>query len=155
MLYYEDLVVGTVTKSEGTYEVTREEVIDFARKYDPQAFHLDDDAAAKTHFGRLSASGWHTAAMTMRMMVEGWKTQEPTAGLGSPGVDELRWKKPVYPGDTLRVESKLISKRRMNSRREIGLMKSEQTVYNQDGDVVMTMVSNGMIQVRDPASDTE
>lgn len=155
MLYYEDLVVGTVTKSERTYEVTREEVIDFASKYDPQAFHLDDDAAAKTHFGRLSASGWHTAAMTMRMMVEGWKTQEPTAGLGSPGVDELRWKKPVYPGDTLRVESKLISKRRMNSRREIGLMKSEQTVYNQDGDVVMTMVSNGMIQVRDPASDTE
>jgi acyl dehydratase len=155
MLYYEDLVVGTVTKSERTYEVTREEVIDFASKYDPQAFHLDDAAAAKTHFGRLSASGWHTAAMTMRMMVEGWKTQEPTAGLGSPGVDELRWKKPVYPGDTLRVESKLISKRRMNSRREIGLMKSEQTVYNQDGDVVMTMVSNGMIQVRDPASDTE
>jgi acyl dehydratase len=155
MLYYEDLVVGTVTKSERTYEVTREEVIDFASKYDPQAFHLDDAAAAKTHFGRLSASGWHTAAMTMRMMVEGWKTQEPTAGLGSPGVDELRWKKPVYPGDTLRVESKLISKRRMNSRREIGLMKSEQTVYNQDGDVVMTMVSNGMIQVRDPASDAE
>ncbi|KJS24553.1 MAG: dehydratase [Hyphomonadaceae bacterium BRH_c29] len=155
MLYYEDLVVGTVTKSERTYEVTREEVIDFASKYDPQAFHLDDAAAAKTHFGRLSASGWHTAAMTMRMMVEGWKTQEPTAGLGSPGVDELRWKKPVYPGDTLRVESKLISKRRMNSRREIGLMKSEQTVYNQDGDVVMTMVSNGMIQVRDPESDTE
>ena len=84
MLYYEDLVVGTVTKSERTYEVTREEVIDFASKYDPQAFHLDDAAAAKTHFGRLSASGWHTAAMTMRMMVEGWKTQEPTAGLGSP-----------------------------------------------------------------------
>jgi acyl dehydratase len=155
MLYYEDLVVGTVTKSERTYEVTREEVIDFASKYDPQAFHLDDDAAAKTHFGRLSASGWHTAAMTMRMMVEGWKTQEPTAGLGGAGVDELRWKKPVYPGDTLRVESKLISKRRMNSRREIGLMKSEQTVYNQDGDVVMTMVSNGMIQVRDPDSDAE
>jgi len=155
MLYYEDLVVGTVTKSERTYEVTREEVIDFASKYDPQAFHLDDDAAAKTHFGRLSASGWHTAAMTMRMMVEGWKTQEPTAGLGSPGVDELRWKKPVYPGDTLRVESKLISKRRMNSRREIGLTKSEQTVYNQDGDVVMSMVSNGMIQVRNPESDTE
>lgn len=155
MRYYEDLVIGTITKSERTYEVTREEVIDFASKYDPQAFHLDDEAAAKTHFGRLSASGWHTAAMTMRMMVEGWQTQEPTAGLGSPGVDELRWKKPVYPGDTLRVESKLIFKRRMKSRPEIGLMKTEQTVYNQNDEIVMTMVSNGMIQVRNPESDAE
>ena len=67
MRYYEDLVIGTVTKSDLTYEVTREEVIDFAGKYDPQPFHLDDEAAAKTHFGRLSASGWHTAAMAMRL----------------------------------------------------------------------------------------
>ena len=155
MRYYEDLVIGTVTKSDRTYEVTREEVIDFASKYDPQPFHLDDEAAAQTHFGRLSASGWHTAAMTMRMMVEGWQTQEPSASLGSPGVDELRWKKPVYPGDTLRVESKLVFKRRMKSRPDMGLMKSEQTVYNQDGDVVMTMVSNGLIQVRNPDSETE
>ena len=155
MRYYEDLVVGTVTKSERTYEVTREEVIEFASKYDPQPFHLDDAAAAKTHFGRLSASGWHTGAMVMRMMVEGWSTQEPTASLGSPGVDELRWKKPVYPGDTLRVESELISKRRMNSRREMGLTKTRQTVYNQHGEIVMTMVSNGLVKVRDPESDTE
>ena len=155
MRYYEDLVIGTVTKSERTYDVTREEVIDFAGKYDPQPFHLDDEAAAKTHFGRLSASGWHTAAMAMRMMVDGWQTQEPTAGLGSPGVDELRWKKPVYPGDTLRVESKLIGKRRMKSRPGIGLMKSEQTVYNQSGEIVLSMISNGMIQVRDPDSDAE
>ncbi|MCA8891286.1 MaoC family dehydratase [Hyphomonas sp.] len=155
MRYYEDLVIGTVTKSDLTYEVTREEVIDFAGKYDPQPFHLDDEAAAKTHFGRLSASGWHTAAMAMRMMVEGWSEQEPTASLGSPGVDELRWRKPVYPGDTLRVESKLIGKRRMKSRREMGLMKTEQTVYNQDGEIVMSMVSNGLIQVRNPESDAE
>ncbi|MEZ5946939.1 MAG: MaoC/PaaZ C-terminal domain-containing protein, partial [Hyphomonas sp.] len=81
MKFYEDLVVGTITTSSRTYDVTREEVIEFAGKYDPQAFHLDDEAAAKTHFGRLSASGWHTAAMAMRMMVEGWKDQEPTASL--------------------------------------------------------------------------
>lgn len=155
MRYYEDLVIGTVTKSERTYEVTREEVIDFARKYDPQPFHLDDEAAAKTHFGRLSASGWHTAAMTMRMMVEGWSTQEPTASLGSPGVDELRWRKPVYPGDTLRVESKLVGKRRMKSRPDMGLMKTEQTIYNQNGEIVMSMISNGMIQVRNPEDDAE
>ncbi|HPE49849.1 MAG TPA: MaoC family dehydratase [Hyphomonas sp.] len=155
MRYYEDLVIGTVTKSDRTYDVTREEVIEFAGKYDPQPFHLDDEAAAKTHFGRLSASGWHTAAMTMRMMVEGWRTQEPSASLGSPGVDELRWRKPVYPGDTLRAESKLISKRRMNSRREMGLMKTETTVYNQNDEIVLTMVSNGLIAVRDPDSDVE
>lgn len=155
MKYYEDLVVGTVSRSSMTYKVTREEVIDFASKYDPQPFHLDDDAAAKTHFGRLSASGWHTGAMTMRMMVEGWKHQEPTAGLGSPGIDELRWVKPVYPGDELTVEMELIFKRRMKSRRDMGISKSRQTVYNQNGEVVMTMVSNGLIQVRDSEADTE
>lgn len=155
MKYYEDLVVGTVTRASRSYKVTREEVIEFASKYDPQPFHLDDAAAEKTHFGRLSASGWHTGAMAMRMMVEGWKDQEPTAGLGSPGIDELRWVKPVYPGDELTVEMELISKRRMKSRRDMGLSKSRQTVYNQNGEIVMTMVSNGLIKVRDPASDTE
>ena len=155
MIYYEDLKIGTVTKSSRTYPVTREEVIEFAGKYDPQPFHLDDEAAAKTHFGRLSASGWHTAAMAMRLMVEGWQTQEPSASLGSPGVDELKWKKPVYPGDTLRVESTLVSKRRMKSRKDMGLMKSEQKVFNQNDEVVMTMISNGLIKVRHPEIDEE
>lgn len=155
MKYYEDMVIGTVTKVPGSYKVTREEVIDFASKYDPQPFHLDDEAAAKTHFGRLSASGWHTGAMAMRLMVDTWKELEPTASLGSPGIDELRWVKPVYPGDELTVEMELISKRRMKSRRDMGLSKSRQTVYNQKGEIVMTMVSNGMIQVRDPEVDTE
>ncbi len=150
MLYWEDLEVGTVTRTAKSYAVTREEVIDFASRYDPQPFHLDDDAAAATHFGRLSASGWHTCAMTMRMMVEGWCDEAPTASLGSPGIDELKWKKPVYPGDTLSVESELISKRRMVSRPDIGLTKSRQTVRNQLGDTVMTMISNGMVQLRNP-----
>jgi acyl dehydratase len=155
MKYYEDMIVGTVTRSSRTYQVTREEVIGFASKYDPQPFHLDDEAAAKTHFGRLSASGWHTGAMAMRMMVETWKDMEPTAGLGSPGIDELRWVKPVFPGDELRVEMELIGKRRMKSRRDMGLSKSRQTVYNQNNEIVMTMVSNGLIQVRNPELDTE
>lgn len=155
MKYYEDMIVGTVTRSSRTYKVTREEVIEFASKYDPQPFHLDDEAAAKTHFGRLSASGWHTGAMAMRMMVETWKDLEPTAGLGSPGIDELRWMKPVFPGDELRVEMELIGKRRMKSRRDMGLSKSRQTVYNQNNETVMTMVSNGLIQVRNPELDTE
>ena len=101
MQYFEDLEVGTKA-SFGHYEVTREEVIDFASRYDPQPFHLDDEAATQTYFGRLSASGWHTCAMTMRMMVEHFSSQE-AASLGSPGIDELRWIKPVYPGDTLSV----------------------------------------------------
>jgi acyl dehydratase len=155
MKYYEDLVVGTLTRSSRSYKVTREEVMEFATKYDPQPFHLDDDAAAKTHFGQLSASGWHTASITMRLMVDTWKDMEPTASLGSPGIDELRWVKPVFPGDELSVEIELISKRRMNSRRDMGLSKSKQTVYNQHGDIVMTMLGNGLIQVRNPEVDGE
>ena len=148
MQYYEDIAVGA-RQSFGRYEVTREEVIAFARKYDPQPFHLDDAAAAATHFGRLSASGWHTCAMTMAMVVENMKGNAQ-AGLGSPGMDALRWLKPVYPGDVLRVETEVIEKRRSASRREMGIFKSRTTVLNQDGVAVMTMISNGLIRVRDP-----
>ena len=107
MQHFEDLEVGSKI-SFGRYEVTRDEVTEFASKYDPQAFHLDDEAAAKTHFGRLSASGWHTCAMVMRMLVGNMGAREQ-AGLGGIGVDELRWLKPVHPGDVLRVESGLLS----------------------------------------------
>lgn len=153
MLYFEDLEIGS-TQKYGHYEVTREEVIEFAGKYDPQAFHLDDDAAAATHFGRLSASGWHTCAMTMAMMVENMKVNKQ-AGLGSPGVDQLRWKKPVYPGDTLRVETTLLEKRRSQSRPDMGIFKSTGRTINQDGEVVLEMISNGLIKVRDPDAAIE
>ncbi|WP_095010924.1 MaoC family dehydratase [Tsuneonella mangrovi] len=153
MDYYEDLVVGRKS-SYGHYEVTREEVLEFAAKYDPQPFHLSDEAAAKTHFGRISASGWHTCAMTMAMMVANMK-ENRQAGLGSPGMDELYWLKPVYPGDTLRVESELLEKRRSKSRREMGIMKSRNTVFNQHGEPVMTMIANGLIAVRDPGAPIE
>lgn len=146
--YYEDLEVGA-TQAFGRYEVTREEVVEFARKYDPQAFHLDDEAAAKTHFGRLSASGWHTCAMVMAMMVENMANTRQ-AGLGSPGVDNLRWAKPVYPGDVLRVETEVLEKRRSQSRRDMGIFKSRSRTYNQNDEVVLEMVSNGLIRVRDP-----
>jgi len=155
MKYFEDLEIGTITRSPRSYEVTREEVIEFAGKYDPQPFHLDDEAAKQTFFGRLSASGWHTAAMTMRLMVETFQAGEPQAGLGSPGIDELRWIKPVYPGDTLRTESELISKRRMKSRPDMGLTRSETRVFNQDDELVMRMIGNGLIRVRNPDAPTE
>jgi acyl dehydratase len=149
MLYLEDMKIGQKA-SFGNYRVTRDEVIDFASKYDPQPFHLDDDAAAKTHFGRLSASGWHTAAMTMSMLVENLKNAKQ-AGLGSPGLDELRWLKPVYPGDTLRVETELTDVRPSRSRPEMGSIHSLVTVFNQDDVPVMTMKSIGLVATRPKA----
>ena len=146
--YFEDIIVGTKSRF-GRYKVTREEVIAFASKYDPQAFHLDDGAAAATHFGRLSASGWHTCAMTMSMLVENLKSTDQ-AGLGSPGLDELRWLKPVYPGDTLRCETEVIEKNRSRSRPEMGSFRSKLTVYNQDDVVVMSFTSIGLIRTRPP-----
>ncbi len=153
MKFYEDLIVGE-TRQYGNYVVEREEVIDFASKYDPQPFHLDDAAAAETHFGRLSASGWHTASMMMRMNVDSW-AEDKQASLGSPGVDELKWLRPVYPGDTLRCETTLLEKRRSASRREMGLVKSRTDVFNQDGVKVMSMIANGLIKVRNPESEAE
>lgn len=148
MVHYEDIEVGQ-HQSFGRYEVTREEVIEYASKYDPQPFHLDDAAAAKTYFGRLSASGWHTCAMTMRMLVDNMSVVEQ-AGLGSPGVDNLRWVKPVYPGDVLRCETEVIEKRRSKSRPDMGLFKSRCRTFNQAEELVLEMVSNGLIRVRDP-----
>ena len=144
--YYEDLVVGTKA-SFGRYEVTRDEVIAFASKYDPQPFHLSDEAAAQTYFGRLSASGWHTAAMAMRMAVDNMKDQR-SASLGSPGIDELRWLQPVYPGDTLRCETELLDKRVSKSRPDMGITKGRTTVFNQHDEPVMTFVANGLIRTR-------
>lgn len=146
MIYFEDLQVGAETYF-GSYEVTREEVLEFARKYDPQPFHLSDEAAAKTHFGRLAASGWHTTAMTMAVIARHVVDQEQ-AGLGSPGIDELRWKKPVFPGDTLHVNSKIVDKRPSQSRPEIGSFRTATTVTNQDNDVVMTYTSIVLIRRR-------
>ena len=153
MQYFEDIEIGRTSKF-GHYEVTREEVLDFARKFDPQSFHLDEEAAAKTHFGRLSASGWHTCAMTMAMMVENMQNNRQ-AGLGSPGIDNLRWKKPIFPGDTLRVETTVLEKRRSQSRPDMGIFKSQATVFNQNDEPVLEMVSNGLIQVRDPSAPIE
>jgi acyl dehydratase len=150
MKYYEDIIVGQ-KQTYGKKLVTREEVIDFASKYDPQPFHLDDDFAAKTHFGRLSASGWHTGAMVMAMSVANMSQGEGQAGLGSPGIDELRWVKPVFPEDTLSCETEVLEKRRSKNRPEMGIIKSRVTCRNQHGEVVMTYIANGLIATRDLA----
>ncbi len=146
MRYFEDLEVGAETEF-GSYAVTREEVLEFARKYDPQPFHLSDEGAAKTHFGRLCASGWHTAAMTMAVIARKVVGEEQ-AGLGSPGIDELRWLKPVYPGDTLHVRGKIIDKTPSRSKPELGSFRTETTVTNQDGVPVMRFTSIVLIRRR-------
>ncbi|MBB3954714.1 MaoC family dehydratase [Novosphingobium sediminicola] len=151
--FFEDLVQGETHKF-GQYEVKRDEVIDFARAYDPHEFHLSDEAAANSHFGRLSASGWHTCAMTMRMMVDQMH-EKGLASMGGAGVDELRWMAPVYPGDVLRVESELLEKRRSRSRPEMGLIRRRNTVFNQENRAVMSFLVTGMIALRDPSAPFE
>ena len=146
MLYFEDIVPGAKSAF-GRYEVAREEVVEFATKYDPQPFHLSDEAAAKTHFGKLAASGWHTTAMMMRMLVDNMSAIQQ-AGLGSPGLDELRWLTPVYPGDILRVETEVLDKRPSRSRPDMGSFRSKATIYNQDNIAVMTVISIGLIRRR-------
>ena len=139
MIYFEDLEVGAETQF-GHYDVTREEVLEFAQKYDPQPFHLSDEAAANTHFGRLAASGWHTCAMTMAVIARHVVSTEQ-AGLGSPGVDELRWLKPVYPGDRLTVTGTIVEKTPSRSKPEIGSFRTATRVTNQDGVDVMRFTS--------------
>lgn len=137
--YLEDMKVGE-QRGFGGYQVTRAEVLEFARKYDPQPFHLSDEAAAQTHFGRLAASGWHTCAMTMAMIVKSWEG-DPSAGMGSPGVDELRWLKPVYPGDTLRIEMEVFEVTPSRSKPDRGVVRSNVTTFNQHDEPVMRFKS--------------
>ena len=146
MKYFEDIEVGDETEF-GHYDVAREEMLEFARKYDPQPFHLSDEAAAKTHFGRLSASGWHTTAMTMAVIVRSF-VEDERAGLGSPGVDELRWLKPVHPGDRLTVRGTVVDKTPSRSKPHIGTIRTRTTVSNQDGVDVMRFTSIVMMRRR-------
>ncbi|MCL6739928.1 MaoC family dehydratase [Sphingomonas sp. RB56-2] len=150
MIYFEDCTVGAETLF-GHYDVTRDEVLEFARKYDPQPFHLSDEAAAKTHFGRLAASGWHTCAMTMAVIARHVVDTEQ-AGLGSPGIDELRWLRPVYPGDRLTVRGKVVESIPSRSKPTIGVIRSENTVTNQDDVPVMRFTSIVMMLRRPEAA---
>jgi acyl dehydratase len=146
MQYFEDLEIGAETYF-GSYDVTREEILEFARKYDPQPFHLSDEEAAKTHFGRIAASGWHTCAMTMAVIAR-YVVDQQQAGLGSPGIDELRWRRPVYPGDTLHVRGKIVDVTPSRSRPEMGSFRSAMIVSNQDDQPVLTFTSIVLIARR-------
>lgn len=139
--HWEDFPEGFVAEFGGKL-VDREEVLAFARQFDPQPMHLSDEAAEASLFGRLSASGWHTAAMAMRMSCDAFVLD--SASLGSPGIEHIKWLKPVYPGDVLRVRFEVLEARPMKSRPGVGLIKSRWEVLNQDRETVMTMEGWGM-----------
>ncbi len=147
--YFEDYVVGEVAEF-GDYLVTEPEIVEFARRYDPQSFHIDPQAAAQSNFGGLIASGWMTGAVAMRMIVDHFISE--VAGMGSPGVDELRWPRPVRPGDRLRVRARILESRRSRSKPDRGMTLIAHEVLNQHGDVVMTMRGWGMYRCRDGAA---
>jgi acyl dehydratase len=147
MIYLDDMKPGD-RATLGPVDVTREEALDFARKYDPQPFHLDDAAAgAHPFFGRLSISGWQTCALAMRLMVQEMQTLG-LQSLGSPGIDNIRWLKPVYPGDSLTLEVETLAVTPSRSRPEMGSAQRSYTCRNQHGEVVMTMQGAGLFARR-------
>lgn len=147
MLWLEDMTVGR-TFLFGEYPVTREEVIEFASRYDPQPFHIDDTAAKNSIFGRICASGMHTMAMSHRMQMGGF-IDEGLQILAGVGMDEFRVVAPVFPGDTLRMELEVTETRPLRSKPDRGLLKYTTRVVNQDGTVVLTYLST-LIMARRP-----
>ncbi len=145
--YYEDIEVGD-TESFGSYEVTEEEIVEFAERYDPQPFHLDPEAGANSPFGGLVASGWHTASMCMRLLVDGYL--DPETSMGARGADELRWHAPVRPGDELHVEVEVIEKRPSESRPGTGHVRTRLTGYANGDRRVISWEGLGMVRRREP-----
>jgi acyl dehydratase len=143
--YFGDYLPGT-TYDCGSVSVGQDEIISFASNFDPQPFHVDPAAAARGPFGGLIASGWHTAALVMRQIVDHYLPAE--ASLGSPGIDEIRWPNPVRPGDTLRVRATVLEARRSQSRPDRGIIKTEIEAVNQDGLTVMRLTGVNFLAVR-------
>ncbi|MXR51923.1 acyl dehydratase [Halovenus sp. WSH3] len=139
--YFEEYEVGD-TWEFGERTITKEEIIEFAEKYDPQPFHTDEEAAKDTMFGGLAASGWHTAAVCMRMYVDHMIDE---ASQGARGVDELRWIKPVRPGDTLTAEVEIVDKYPDEDNPQIGYVDSKLTAYNQNGEAVISWIGLGIV----------
>jgi acyl dehydratase len=146
--YFEDFAVGQVFTPGGRVKVEKDEIIAFARKFDPQPFHLDEQAARKSIFGRLVASGWHTAAMTMSLVAR--SEFRPAGGTIGLGFDGMRWPIPVLPDDELRIESEVIEMRPSKSRPDRGLIKMRTRTLNQHGEIVQELISNAMVPRRPP-----
>jgi acyl dehydratase len=147
--YFEDFHVGDIRET-GSWTVTREEIVAFARQFDPQPFHLDEEAARRSPYGGLIASGWHTASICMRLVVDSALSGETgeSGSLGSPGADELRWVKPVRPGDTLTVRIEVVEVTPSKSKPDRGLVRLRYTVRNQNGEEVMSLLAMGIVRKR-------
>jgi len=143
--YFEDIEAGTVYEF-GQIPIEEAEIIAFAQRFDPQPFHLDPEAAKQSLYGGLIASGWHTASLMMRILVEHYLS--PVTSLGSPGVDELRWLHPVRPGDVLSLRVTVVNTRRSRSKPDRGLVQSFVEVINQDDKVVMSLRGMNMFRCR-------
>ena len=143
--WFEDYVPGAVHDL-GSVMVDEQEIIAFARQFDPQPFHLDKERAEKSAFGGLIASGWHTACMAMRLIVDHYLSE--VSSEGSPGIDELRWLRPVRPGDQLSVRATILDARLSRSRPERGIVRSQIETLNQDEEVVMHLTSTIFIRCR-------
>ena len=136
MRYFEDFKVGERIEL-GSVTVTEEEIIDFARQFDPQPFHISPEQAKHSYYGGLIASGWHTVSLLMRLMVD--RMINDTISLGSPGVDEVRWLRPVRPNDTLHARLTILETKPSNRRAELGILTSSSEVFNQSGELVLTL----------------
>jgi acyl dehydratase len=143
--YFEDLAVGQ-TFGSGRLRIDAARIKSFAAEFDPQPFHLDEEAAERSILRGLAASGWHTAALTMRLLNDG--EFKPSGGIVGAGFDELKWPRPVRPGDELRVESEILEVRPSKSRPEIGLVKVRTTTLNQKGEPVQILVANLVVPRR-------
>lgn len=140
---YEDVDVGE-TRTAGAYTVTEEEIVEFAERYDPQPFHVDPERARESLFGQLVASGWHTGAITMRLLVT--EFFGPDGSMGSPGIDSLTWPNPLLPGETVEIEVTVRDKRPLESRPGMGLVSTTTTTQTTDGTVVMEMESSVFVE---------
>lgn len=147
-LYWEDFKVGEPVVM-GSHTFTEEEIIAFARQFDPQPFHVDPQAAARSAFGGLIASGWHTCAVCMRLNCETFINR--SVSLGSPGLDNIKWTKPVRPGDTITYRRTVLETRASQSRPGVGLLRSRTEAHNQAGELVMSMEGWGMFGRRPAA----
>ena len=148
-LYWEDMQPGQVREL-GTTSASADEIKEFAAKYDPQPFHLDEEAAKDSHFGGLVASGWQTACLAMRLTVD--NMMRNSSSQGSPGLESLKWLKPVYPGDRLSLRHTILESRPLKSRPDTGLVRSRWEMFNQQGDKVLEMEGYGMFGRRHPAA---
>ncbi|MCT8266209.1 MaoC family dehydratase [Afifella sp. JA880] len=149
MLHFEDFHPGLELPL-APYAVSREAIIAFAAEFDPQPFHLDEAAAASSMLGGLAASGWHSSAMFMRMMYDGWL--KDAASMGSSGIEEARWLKPVRPGDRLTGVSLVLEKRTSASRPHLGVVRFEHRVANQNDQLVLTMTNPIAFRLRETAA---